>query len=71
MMQVSFGLTTVSEALVQELWGMLSTPSLPLLPNSLRSGVVVFDMIRCIGQLELFNYPCNHLNMCKQMTNVP
>ena len=38
-----------------ELWGMQSTPSLPLLPDPLRPRVVVPDRVLSIGQIEL-NY---------------
>ena len=36
-----------------ELWGMLSAPSLPLLPGPLWPGVVAPDMILSMGQIEL------------------
>ena len=36
-----------------ELWGMWSTPSLPLLPDPLWSGVVVPDRVLSLGQIEL------------------
>ena len=35
-----------------ELWGMLSTPSLPSLPGSLWPGVVVPDRVLSMGQIE-------------------
>ena len=35
-----------------ELWGMWSTPSLPLLPGPLWSGVVAPDRVLSIGQIE-------------------
>ena len=34
---------------------MWSTPSLPLLPGSLSSGVVAPDRVLSIGQIELFD----------------
>ena len=36
-----------------ELWGMLNTPSLPLLPRPLWPGVVAPDRILLMGQIEL------------------
>ena len=36
-----------------ELWGMLSTPLLPLLPGSLWPGVVAPDRILPMSQIEL------------------
>ena len=36
-----------------ELWGIRSTPSLPLLPGPLRPGVVVPDRVLSMGQIEL------------------
>ena len=36
-----------------ELWGMQSTPSLPLLPGPLWSGVVVPDRVLSMSQIEL------------------
>ena len=36
-----------------ELWGMQSTLSLPLLPGSLRLGVVAPDRVLFLGQIEL------------------
>ena len=39
------------------LWGMWSTPSLPLIPGPSRSGVVVPDRILSMGQIEVW-----HLN---------
>ena len=38
-----------------ELWGMQSTPSLPLLPGPLWFGVVAPDRVLSIGQIELFD----------------
>ena len=38
-----------------ELWGMQSTPSLPLLPDPLWPRVVVPDRILSMGQIELFH----------------
>ena len=50
------------KALALEIWGMWSTPSLPLLPGPLWSGVVVLDRVLSMGQIEL--------TVCKQMTAV-
>ena len=36
-----------------ELWGMRSTPSLPLLPGSLWPRVVAPDSVLCMGQIEI------------------
>ena len=36
-----------------ELWGMWNTPLLPLIPGSLRPGVVAPDRVLSIGQIEL------------------
>ena len=36
-----------------ELWGMWSTPSLPLLPGPLCPGVVALDRALSMGQIEL------------------
>ena len=41
---------------VLEFLGMLSTPSLPLLPGSLWPGVVIPVWVPSIGQIELFNH---------------
>ena len=49
-----------------ELWGMWSTPSLSLLPGSLRPGVVASDRILPMGQIELFDIQ----TVRKQMTDV-
>ena len=49
-----------------ELWGMLSTSSLPLLPGPLWAGVVALDRVLSMGQIELFD----HLTVCKQMTDI-
>ena len=38
-----------------ELYGKRSTPSLPLLPGLLWSGVVAPDKVLSMGQLELFD----------------
>ena len=38
-----------------ELWGIWSTPSLPLLTGPLRPGVVAPDRILSMGQIELFD----------------
>ena len=48
-----------------EIWGIWSTPSLPLLTSPLWLEVLVFDWVLAIGQIEQKkNY------MCKQMTDV-
>ena len=44
--------------------GMRSTPSLPLLPDPLRLGVVAPDRVLCMSQIELFDTSSE----CKQMT---
>ena len=49
-----------------KLWGMWYTPSLPLLPGPLRSGVVAPVRITSMRHIELFNY----LTVCKQMIYV-
>ena len=54
------------ESLVPELWGMWSTPSLPLIPGPLWPWVVVTARVPSMGQIDLFD----HLNVCKQMTDV-
>ena len=47
---------TNGEAIVMlELWGMQSTPSLPLLLGPLWSGVVAPDKVQSMGQIELFD----------------
>ena len=38
---------------ILELWGMRSTPSLPLLPGPLRPGVLAPDRVLSMGQIEL------------------
>ena len=38
-----------------ELWEMPGTPSLPLLPGSLWSGVVALEKVLSMGQIELFS----------------
>ena len=38
-----------------ELWGMRSTPLLPLLPGPLWPGVVAPDRVLSIGQIECFD----------------
>ena len=38
-----------------ELWGMQSTPSLPLLSGLLCPGAVAPDMVLSIGKIELFD----------------
>ena len=62
-----------------EIWGMWSTPSLPLLPGPLWPGVVVPDRVLSMGQIEPFGKKrlellevklFDHLTVCKQMTDV-
>ena len=43
-------------ALVLELWGMLITPSLLLLPGPLGIGVVAPDKVLYMGQIEFFDF---------------
>ena len=43
-----------------ELWGMQSTPSLPLLPGPLWSGVIASERVLSMGQIELCT--CAKLN---------
>ena len=38
-----------------EFWGMQSTPSLPVLPGPLCSGVVAPGRVLSMGQIELFD----------------
>ena len=38
---------------MQELWGMSSTHSLPSFPGTLWSGVVASDWVLSVGQIEL------------------
>ena len=45
-----------------EIWGMWSTPLLPLLPSPLWPEVVAPDRVLSIGEIEQ--------NVCKQMTDV-
>ena len=40
---------------IEELWGMQSTPLLPLLPGPLWPWVVAPDRVLSIGQIELFD----------------
>ena len=49
------------EVPVPELWGIWSTPSLPLLPGPLWPGVVTPNRILSLGQIELLD----HLNCIK------
>ena len=44
-----------SEAPALELWGMCSTPSLPLLLSQLWPRVVAPDSVLIMGQIELFD----------------
>ena len=67
-----------------ELWGIWSTPSLPLLPRPLWLRIVAPDRVLSIGQIEPFGiktmYSCwtelfeielfDHLTVYKQMTDV-
>ena len=59
----------------QELWGMWSTPSLPLLPGQLWPRVVVPDGLPYMGQIELLSFcvqtndSCDTLNPLKLCTN--
>ena len=46
---------------MQELWGIRSTPSLPLFPGSLWPGVVAPDRVLFMGQIDL-NCICAKLN---------
>ena len=50
---------------VQEFCGIWSTSSLPLLPGSLGSVVVVLDRVTYLGKIQLFD----HLIIDKQMIN--
>ena len=54
------------ETPILELWGMWTTPSLPLLPGPLWSGVAVPARVLSLDQIKLFN----HLTVCKLMTDV-
>ena len=47
-------------SVMQELWGMWSTPSLPSLLGPLWPGVVALDRVRAMGQIEL---NCNYLKL--------
>ena len=49
-----------------ELWGMWTTPSLPLVPSPPWTGMLVPDRVPCMGQIKLFGY----LTVYKQMTYV-
>ena len=48
-------MTSAGEAQVLELWGIWSTPSLPLLLGPLWSGVVAPERVLSMGQIELFD----------------
>ena len=48
-----------------ELWGIWSTPSLPLLPGPLWPSVVAPDRVRSVGQIEIFDIYTDS----KQMNN--
>ena len=41
-----------SDTLALEIWGMWSTPSLPLLPGPLWPGVVSLDRVPSMSQIE-------------------
>ena len=41
--------------LMLDLWRMWSTPSLPLLPGPIWLGVLAFDRVLSMGQIELFD----------------
>ena len=43
------------ETLGLELWGILSTPSLPLIPGPLWPGVVAPDRVLAMGQIDMFD----------------
>ena len=58
------------EVLVLELWGMWSTPSLPLLQVSLSPAEVAAVRVPSIGEMELFNQMINITNCVKQMINI-
>ena len=49
---------------MQELWGMQSTPSMPLLQGSIWPRVVEPERVLSIAQIELFYIETE----CKQMT---
>ena len=49
-----------------DVWGMKSSPSLPLLLGPLWSGVVASDWVLPMGQIEVFEIWA----VCKQMTYV-
>ena len=51
-----------------ELWGMWSTPLLPLHQDPLWPIVVAPDRVLSMGQIEMFEF--DHLTVCKQMINV-
>ena len=72
------------EALILELWGMWSTPSLPSLPGPLWLRVVVSIKVLSLGQIEPLNHllyrmqikpllfdnnTWNNLTVCKQMSS--
>ena len=48
-------LNNLMVAVILELWGKCSTPSMPLLPGTLWPGVVAPDRILSMGQIKLFN----------------
>ena len=52
------------ETPVLDVWWRLSSPSLPLLSDSLWPGVIVPIRVTSIDQIEIFN----HLCVCKQKT---
>ena len=53
-------------AVILQLWEMLNTPLLPLLPDPVRPRMVASNRFPSIGQIELFD----HLIVCKQVTDV-
>ena len=64
-----YGIKPSDGEALQEIWGMWSTPSLPLLPGSLWPGMVVPVRIPFIDQIELCNHLLYHLTVCKQMSS--
>ena len=48
----------VEVPVIQGLWGMQSTPSLPLLQDPLWPGVVALDRALYMGYIELIAYLC-------------
>ena len=52
------------EALVLDIWGVESTPSLSLLPGSLWLGVVVPVRIPCMDQIDLLKNYSYLIELC-------